>query len=261
MPSKHNYFRKLSWKIQWKTLVKLVRQAAANTNDLVGDGTTTSDVPAQGLIAEDVKIGHLRCWPGGLCLSWSIGDMDVGEFIVRVPYVKQVKLSNTGERLIIASDDIWDAISSEMAAKYCPPAELASKQVVKEALRSRGLKDDIICIVVDIIPPDNSLPPSPPLKNQGKLRSLIFRKRSHDSASKLAKKLSTVGIVEELFEEGSAMLADRLVCWVFQKIGSHDDNGLQRFLDNVQYKCVGILHYEQVFGHDFVNSILSLIQV
>ncbi|KAF6164242.1 hypothetical protein GIB67_010212 [Kingdonia uniflora] len=34
---------------------ELVRQAAANTNDLVGDGTTTSIVSAQGLIAEDVK--------------------------------------------------------------------------------------------------------------------------------------------------------------------------------------------------------------
>ncbi|KAF6135580.1 hypothetical protein GIB67_015433 [Kingdonia uniflora] len=34
---------------------KLVRQAAANTNDLVGDGITTSVVPAQGLITEDVK--------------------------------------------------------------------------------------------------------------------------------------------------------------------------------------------------------------
>ncbi|KAF6175862.1 hypothetical protein GIB67_003350 [Kingdonia uniflora] len=93
----------------------------------------------------------------------------------------------------------------------CPPAELTSKQVVKEALRSRGLKDDTTCIVVDIIPPDNSLPPSPSPKKQSKLRSLIFRKRFDDSASKLAKKLSAVGIVEELFEEGSAMLADRLV--------------------------------------------------
>ncbi|KAF6134849.1 hypothetical protein GIB67_002250, partial [Kingdonia uniflora] len=93
----------------------------------------------------------------------------------------------------------------------CPPAKLASKQVVKEALRSRGLKDDTTCIVVVIIPPDNSLPPSPPPKKQSKLRLLIFRKRSHDSASKLSKKLSTVGIVEELFEEGSAMLADRLI--------------------------------------------------
>lgn len=34
----------------------------------------------------------MRCWPGGLCLSRSIGDMDVGEFVVPVPYVKQVKV-------------------------------------------------------------------------------------------------------------------------------------------------------------------------
>ncbi|KAF1881091.1 hypothetical protein Lal_00023124 [Lupinus albus] len=36
---------------------KLVRQAAAKTNDLAGDGTTTSVVLAQGLIAEGVKLG------------------------------------------------------------------------------------------------------------------------------------------------------------------------------------------------------------
>lgn len=158
------------------------------------------------------EVGPLRCWPGGLCLSRSIGDMDVGEFIVPVPYVKQVKLSSAGGRLVIASDGIWDALSSEMAAKSCRglPAELAAKQIVKEALRSRGLKDDTTCIVVDIIPPDNSEPPPPPPKKQSMLRSLIFRKRSRDSANKLAKKLSAVDIVEELFEEGSAMLAERL---------------------------------------------------
>ncbi|KAJ6721175.1 ALPHABET ISOFORM E-RELATED [Salix viminalis] len=158
-----------------------------------------------------VEIGPLRCWPGGLCLSRSIGDMDVGEFIVPVPFVKQVKLSNAGGRLIIASDGIWDALSSEMAAKSCHglPAELAARQVVKEALRTRGLKDDTTCLVVDIIPPDNSIPLSTPPKKQNKLRALLFRK-SHDSASKLSKKLSAIGIVEELFEEGSAMLAERL---------------------------------------------------
>ncbi|XP_024465612.2 probable protein phosphatase 2C 15 isoform X1 [Populus trichocarpa] len=159
-----------------------------------------------------VEIGPLRCWPGGLCLSRSIGDMDVGEFIVPVPFVKQVKLSNAGGRLIIASDGIWDALSSEMAAKSCHglPAELAARQVVKEALRTRGLKDDTTCVVVDIIPPDNSIPPSTPPKKQNKLRALLFRKKSHFSASKLSKKLSAIGIVEELFEEGSAMLAERL---------------------------------------------------
>uniref|UniRef100_A0A453I9F5 Uncharacterized protein n=1 Tax=Aegilops tauschii subsp. strangulata TaxID=200361 RepID=A0A453I9F5_AEGTS len=35
----------------------------------------------------------LRCWPGGLCLSRSIGDTDVGEFIVPIPHVKQVKVN------------------------------------------------------------------------------------------------------------------------------------------------------------------------
>ncbi|XP_061368193.1 probable protein phosphatase 2C 15 [Gastrolobium bilobum] len=163
-------------------------------------------------IVGGAEIGPLRCWPGGLCLSRSIGDMDVGEFIVPIPYVKQVKLSKAGGRLIISSDGIWDALSSEMAAKSCHglPAELAAKQVVKEALRTRGLKDDTTCIVVDIIPPDNGLPPPPPPKKQNKLRALLFRKRSHDSAGKLSKKLSAINIVEELFEEGSAMLAERL---------------------------------------------------
>ncbi|KAJ0433627.1 putative protein-serine/threonine phosphatase [Helianthus annuus] len=159
------------------------------------------------------EIGPLRCWPGGLCLSRSIGDMDVGEFIVPIPYVKQVKLSNAGGRLIIASDGIWDAVPSEMAAKSCRglPAELAARQVVKEALRTRGLRDDTTCIVVDIIPPDNAMPPpSPPRKKQSKLKAFFLRAKSLGSTSKMSKKLSAVGIVEELFEEGSAMLAERL---------------------------------------------------
>lgn len=44
-----------------------------------------------------------------------------------------VKLSAVGGRLIIASDGVWDAISSDMAAKSCRglPAELAARQVVK----------------------------------------------------------------------------------------------------------------------------------
>ncbi|XP_022945801.1 probable protein phosphatase 2C 15 [Cucurbita moschata] len=162
-------------------------------------------------IVGGAEIGPLRCWPGGLCLSRSIGDRDVGEFIVPIPFVKQVKLSTAGGRLIIASDGIWDALSSDMAAKSCRglPAELAARQVVKETLRTRGLKDDTTCIVVDIIPPDNSAQSSPPPKKQSVLKSLLFRKKSH-SSNKLSKKLSAIGLVEELFEDGSAMLADRL---------------------------------------------------
>ncbi|KAB1202177.1 putative protein phosphatase 2C 5 [Morella rubra] len=153
------------------------------------------------------EVGPLRCWPGGLCLSRSIGDTDVGEFIVPIPHVKQVKLSNAGGRLIIASDGIWDALPSDMAAKSCRglPTELAAKLVVKEALRSRGLKDDTTCLVVDIIPCDHSVLLPTPRKKQNML-SALFGKKSETSMSKSTNKLSAVGVVEELFEEGSAML-------------------------------------------------------
>ncbi|KMT14278.1 hypothetical protein BVRB_4g076330 isoform B [Beta vulgaris subsp. vulgaris] len=140
----------------------------------------------------------------------SIGDTNVGEFIVPVPHVKQVKLSDAGGRLVIASDGIWDTLSSDAAAKACRglPADLAAKLVVKEALRSRGLKDDTTCLVVDIIPSVHPvLPPLPQKKHHG-LSGLIFGKKSHNLASK-SSKLSAVGAVEELFEEGSAMLEER----------------------------------------------------
>ncbi|WOL15998.1 putative protein phosphatase 2C 33 [Canna indica] len=157
------------------------------------------------------EVGPLRCWPGGLCLSRSIGDTDVGEFIVPIPHVKQVKLSSAGGRLIIASDGIWDALSSELAAEACRglPAELSAKLVVKEALRTCGLKDDTTCLVVDIIPSDHTLIPPSPRKQQNKFRTVLFRKKSQNSSSKPSK-LSSVGVVEELFEEGSAMLEERL---------------------------------------------------
>ncbi|KAL8540888.1 hypothetical protein ACS0TY_002218 [Phlomoides rotata] len=157
------------------------------------------------------EVGPLRCWPGGLCLSRSIGDTDVGEYIVPVPHVKQVKLLNAGGRLIIASDGIWDALSSDMAAQSCRglPADLAAKLVVKEALRSRGLKDDTTCLVVDIIPYDHPILPPTPRKKPNLLSSLIFGKR-YQNSTKGTNRLSAVGAVEELFEEGSAMLAERL---------------------------------------------------
>lgn len=47
----------------------------------------------------------MRCWPGGLCLSRSIGDTDVGEFIVPIPHVKQVKVS------LFSNCDLFSAFS------------------------------------------------------------------------------------------------------------------------------------------------------
>ncbi|GAB2287293.1 hypothetical protein Dimus_021674 [Dionaea muscipula] len=158
------------------------------------------------------EYGPLRCWPGGLCLSRSIGDTDVGEFIVPVPHVKQVKLSSAGGRLIIASDGIWDALSNDDAAKTCRclPADLAAKLVVKEALRCSGLQDDTTCLVVDIFPSVHPILPPSPRKKKNVLNSILFWKKAGASSKKSPNKLSAVGAVEELFEEGSAMLSERL---------------------------------------------------
>ncbi|KAF8377530.1 hypothetical protein HHK36_030912 [Tetracentron sinense] len=160
------------------------------------------------------EIGPLRCWPGGLCLSRSIGDMDVGEFIVPVPYVKQVKLPTSGGRLIISSDGVWDALSSEMAFDCCRgmPPDAAAGQIVKEALQVKGLRDDTTCIVIDIVPPEKLTPLVPPPKKQGKgvFFKFMFWQKSSESSSHADKEYSEPDVVEEIFEEGSAMLSERL---------------------------------------------------
>ncbi|CAL5418141.1 unnamed protein product [Camellia sinensis] len=162
------------------------------------------------------EIGPLRCWPGGLCLSRSIGDLDVGEFIVPIPYVKQVKrmrLSTAGGRLIISSDGVWDALSAEKAFDCCRgmAADAAASQIVKEAVQVKGLRDDTTCIVIDVQPPEKPTPPLPPPKKQVKrvLKSM-FRKKPSESSSQIDKEYCEPDVVEEIFEEGSAMLSERL---------------------------------------------------
>ncbi|MCE2055730.1 hypothetical protein HAX54_043309 [Datura stramonium] len=170
------------------------------------------------------QIGPLRCWPGGLCLSRSIGDMDVGEFIVPVPYVKQVKLSSAGGRLVIASDGVWDALSAEMVVECCRgmTLDVAASQIVKEAVQPKGIRDDTTCIVVDILPSEKPNPPQPPPKKSGKkVFKSIFRKKISESSSNTEKDCDETKVVEELFEEGSASLSDRLdakypVCNMFK---------------------------------------------
>ncbi|XP_042494625.1 probable protein phosphatase 2C 12 isoform X2 [Macadamia integrifolia] len=158
------------------------------------------------------EIGPLRCWPGGLCLSRSIGDLDVGEFIVPIPYVKQVKLSTSGGRLIISSDGVWDALSSEMALNCCHgmSADVAADQIVKEAVQEKGLRDDTTCIVVDVLPPEKTTPTLPPKKPVKGVFKAMFRKRTPESSSYMEKGYVEPDVVEEIYEEGSAVLAERL---------------------------------------------------
>lgn len=75
------------------------------------------------------QVGPLRVWPGGLCLSRSIGDKDVGDYIVPVPHVKQIRVSPLphlatlppclGSHAARSSKPAWSA-----AADCCAPAYL-----------------------------------------------------------------------------------------------------------------------------------------
>ncbi|MED6192772.1 hypothetical protein PIB30_013407 [Stylosanthes scabra] len=156
------------------------------------------------------EVGPLRCWPGGLCLSRSIGDMDVGEFIVPVPHVKQVKLSSAGGRIVISSDGVWDALSPEMALDCCRgmSAEAAAPHIVNEALQAKGLRDDTTCIVVDMLPQEQPHTTVRTHKKPMKGIMKIFRKKSSESSSHANKEYVEPDIVRELYEEGSAMLSD-----------------------------------------------------
>lgn len=140
--------------------------------------------------------------------------MDVGEFIVPIPHVKQVKLSTAGGRLIISSDGVWDALSFESVLQCCRglPPESAANQIVKDAVHLKGLRDDTTCIVVDILPPERTSPPVAPPKKQGMgVFKNMFRKKPSESSSHHSDgEYAELDIVEEFFEDGSAVLAQRL---------------------------------------------------
>ncbi|KAF8406333.1 hypothetical protein HHK36_008420 [Tetracentron sinense] len=124
-----------------------------------------------------------------------------------------LQLSTAGGRLIISSDGVWDALSSETALNCSRgmPADAAAAQIVKEALHGKGLRDDTTCIVVDIVPPEKLISSLPPPKKQGKgVFMNMFRKKSSESSSHVDSEYSEPDVVEEMFEEGSAMLAERL---------------------------------------------------
>lgn len=81
----------------------------------------------------------------------------------------------------------------------------------QEALHVKGLRDDTTSIVIDIQPPEK-VPAGPvaPPKKQGKgVFKSMFRKKSPESSSQVGKEHSEPDMLEELFEEGSAMLAER----------------------------------------------------
>lgn len=119
--------------------------------------------------------GRIIYWDGYrvgglLAMSRAIGDRFLKQYVIAVPEVTCIQRTKEDDCLILASDGLWDAVSSEMAcdiARRClksqrrkcaksgnlsaedTPAGAAAALLTKLAL-SRGSKDNITVIVVDL---------------------------------------------------------------------------------------------------------------
>ncbi|GAX80483.1 hypothetical protein CEUSTIGMA_g7921.t1 [Chlamydomonas eustigma] len=99
-------------------------------------------------------VGPLRVWPGGLCVSRSIGDVDAGPEILPLPHIKQVLVPEEGCRVIMSSDGLWDILTLSKAVKMVRPKpnDSAAQTLVNATLRDQRFNDDTSVIVVDILP-------------------------------------------------------------------------------------------------------------
>lgn len=81
----------------------------------------------------------------------------------------------------------------------------------------KGLKDDTTCIVVDLQAPEKS--PPPPQKKQGiSAFKSMFRRKSSESPLAVEKDYTESNEVEELVEEGSAMLSERYAAAILHPV-------------------------------------------
>lgn len=81
---------------------------------------------------------------------------------------------------------------------------------LQEAVQVKGLRDDTTCIVVDMLPLEKATATVPLPKRQGiGVFKHMFRRKSCESASHSDRDYSEPDLVEEIYEEGSAMLAKR----------------------------------------------------
>lgn len=89
-----------------------------------------------------------------------------------------------------------------MFCRYWGSSELV---VCQEAIRARGLRDDTTCLVVDIVPRNSEVPFAPAMKQQSSFMKLL-----RCGSVKEAHIGDDVHIMEEIFDENSPALAERL---------------------------------------------------
>lgn len=52
----------------------------------------------------ELGVGPMRLWPGGLCVSRSVGDLDAGSEVIPIPHIRQVGEARTGQAMCLDPD-------------------------------------------------------------------------------------------------------------------------------------------------------------
>ncbi|KAJ4763644.1 Protein phosphatase 2C [Rhynchospora pubera] len=87
---------------------------------------------------------------GVLAVSRAFGDRLLKQFVVAEPEIKEEKVDNSLEFLILASDGLWDVVSNEEAVAMVRPIEepqQAAQRLLQEASQ-RGSADNTTVVVV-----------------------------------------------------------------------------------------------------------------
>lgn len=165
-------------------LLHLTQNHRLDTNDrerarLVSAGCRVAAISFDGCgpaLPDEDGLGPLRVWPGAICMSRSIGDIEAGREVLPIPHVRQVLLDDSfaDTRLILASDGLWDAMSKDLvlqlsSSRHC--CQQAATDLVRISSSNHQVIDDTSIIVVDIWPmPALRHAASSPLTPQGSMK-------------------------------------------------------------------------------------------
>ncbi|XP_073055443.1 probable protein phosphatase 2C 59 isoform X2 [Primulina eburnea] len=87
---------------------------------------------------------------GVLAVSRAFGDRLLKQYVVADPEIREEKVDDTLEFLILASDGLWDVVTNQEAVSMTKPIqepEEAAKRLMQEAYK-RGSADNITIVVV-----------------------------------------------------------------------------------------------------------------
>lgn len=100
-----------------------------------------------------VKVGAWRV-EGILAVSRAIGDRRLKKYVTSDPEILVRQLGPSDDRLILATDGVWDVISNQQAADIvsrCSDVKLAAKALTDAAYNAHST-DNITSLVIDLSP-------------------------------------------------------------------------------------------------------------